>query len=85
MILIDNIKHACASCIKGHRSSSCQHKDRHLLPIRRKGRPISQCDQCREERKKRRVHQKCSCSSKKDPLIMAPTSRQMMSIQALLL
>lgn len=46
---------------KGHRSSLCSHRDRPLLPIRRKGRPISQCDRCREQRLKYSVHQKCVC------------------------
>jgi hypothetical protein len=30
--------------------------------VKRKGRPISQCDECREQRKKRQIHQKCVCS-----------------------
>ncbi|CAO3613655.1 unnamed protein product [Cunninghamella echinulata] len=64
MILINNIKYACTSCVKGHRSTRCKHTERNLLPIRKKGRPISQCNKCREERQKYRIHQKCLC--KKD-------------------
>ncbi|CAO3613651.1 unnamed protein product [Cunninghamella echinulata] len=59
MILINNIKYACTSCVKGHRSTRCKHTERNLLPIRKKGRPISQCNKCREERQKYRIHQKC--------------------------
>ena len=53
------------SCIKGHRTSSCNHTDRPLFEIKRKGRPVSQCDKCRELRKTRRVHSKCLCSELK--------------------
>ncbi|KAL0091397.1 hypothetical protein F4703DRAFT_1838950 [Phycomyces blakesleeanus] len=49
---------------KGHRSSQCCHTDRHLLPIRRKGRPASQCEKCREQRQKKSIHQKCACHKK---------------------
>ena len=50
------------SCIKGHRTSSCNHTERPLFEIKRKGRPVSQCEKCRELRKTRRVHSKCLCS-----------------------
>ncbi|CAO3636560.1 unnamed protein product [Cunninghamella blakesleeana] len=65
MIIINSTKYACASCIKGHRSTRCKHTERKLFPIRKKGRPVSQCDQCRELRQKYRIHQKCLC--KKEP------------------
>lgn len=39
MILIDNNKHACVECIRGHRSSQCKHHTRPLLQVRAKGRP----------------------------------------------
>ncbi|KAI8071572.1 copper fist DNA binding domain-containing protein [Gongronella butleri] len=65
MIVINNVKFACSACIKGHRSSLCKHTERTLFPIRRKGRPISQCDTCREQRRKFRVHQKCNCHGNK--------------------
>lgn len=39
MILIDNVKYSCIECIRGHRSSLCQHHTRPLLQVRSKGRP----------------------------------------------
>lgn len=64
MVLIGEQKFACETCIKGHRSSTCNHADRPLLPIKRKGRPTTQCDHCRELRRTRRVHVKCVCGLK---------------------
>ncbi|KAG8904872.1 hypothetical protein FRB99_001039 [Tulasnella sp. 403] len=64
MVFIDNKKLACATCIKGHRSTSCNHTDRALYLIRAKGRPVSQCDHCRELRKTKQVHVKCECDAK---------------------
>jgi hypothetical protein len=57
-----------ASCIKGHRSSQCHHSDRALFEIKKKGRPLTQCDQCRAARRSRRFHSKCECNdnSKED-------------------
>ncbi|KAI8047941.1 copper fist DNA binding domain-containing protein [Gilbertella persicaria] len=78
MIIINNIKYACQKCIKGHRSSRCEHTERHLMVVRRKGRPVSQCEACRELRKVRQIHQKCHCSNKRN----AP---YIMSIEALLI
>ncbi|KAI8093730.1 copper fist DNA binding domain-containing protein [Halteromyces radiatus] len=69
MIVINNTKYACSACIKGHRSSQCKHTDRRLWAIRKKGRPISQCERCREQRRKNRIHQKCLCP-KLLPLLM---------------
>jgi hypothetical protein len=62
MVLVNSTKYACQSCIKGHRSSSCRHNDRPLFEVQRKGRPVSQCEPCREMREKKRVHNKCSCN-----------------------
>ncbi|KAI9315874.1 hypothetical protein BX666DRAFT_1878486 [Dichotomocladium elegans] len=45
----------------GHRSTRCDHKHRVLVEIKRKGRPLSQCDNCRALRKTKRVHIKCKC------------------------
>lgn len=39
MILIEDVKHACTECIRGHRSSQCKHHTRPLLQVRSKGRP----------------------------------------------
>ncbi|CAG8786976.1 28082_t:CDS:2, partial [Gigaspora margarita] len=48
----------------GHRSSSCNHQDRQLIEIKRKGRPITQCDHCRELRKTHKIHVKCNCKER---------------------
>jgi len=52
------------TCIKGHRSSACKHTDRPLFEIKKKGRPVTQCEHCRELRKTKQVHVKCLCESK---------------------
>src|SRR6266702_2238058 len=52
------------ACIKGHRSSACKHTDRPLFEIKKKGRPITQCEHCRELRKTKQVHVKCMCETK---------------------
>ena len=51
-------------CIRGHRSTSCTHNDRPLYYIRKKGRPVSQCTQCRALRKNRSLHTRCDCPSR---------------------
>ncbi|KAJ7306672.1 copper fist DNA binding domain-containing protein, partial [Mycena albidolilacea] len=50
-VLISSKKYACETCIKGHRSSACKHTDRPLFEIKKKGRPVTQCEHCRELRK----------------------------------
>ncbi|CDH55111.1 predicted protein [Lichtheimia corymbifera JMRC:FSU:9682] len=65
MPLINGIKFACNSCIKGHRSSHCNHVERPLFEIRRKGRPVTQCTYCRDLRKTKQVHVKCACGDRK--------------------
>ncbi|KAK7028839.1 copper-binding transcription factor [Paramarasmius palmivorus] len=62
MVLISSKKYACETCIKGHRSSSCKHTDRPLFEIKKKGRPVTQCEHCRELRKTKQVHVKCICT-----------------------
>ncbi|KAL9551787.1 hypothetical protein MBANPS3_004086 [Mucor bainieri] len=57
-------KFACIKCIKGHRSSKCTHDKRELIEIKRKGRPVSQCETCRLLRKTKQVHVKCVCAPK---------------------
>lgn len=62
------LKYACASCIRGHRTSSCNHKDGSkgpLYPIRSKGRPPTQCEICRKKRKESGRHVRCDCTGKK--------------------
>ncbi|TRM64866.1 hypothetical protein BD626DRAFT_399539, partial [Schizophyllum amplum] len=51
-------------CIKGHRTTGCQHADRPLQEVRRKGRPTTQCGHCRELRKVKQVHIHCQCMTK---------------------
>ncbi|KAJ7481951.1 copper fist DNA binding domain-containing protein, partial [Mycena latifolia] len=68
--LISSKKYACETCIKGHRSSACKHTDRPLFEIKKKGRPVTQCEHCRELRKTKQVHVKCICEAKEP----APTT-----------
>ncbi|KAF7313428.1 ACE1 transcriptional factor [Mycena chlorophos] len=67
MVLISDKKYACETCIKGHRSSACKHTDRPLFEIKKKGRPVTQCEHCRELRKTKQVHVKCICEVKEPP------------------
>ncbi|KAG7698772.1 hypothetical protein KL930_001550 [Ogataea haglerorum] len=41
MILVDGDKYACEQCIRGHRSSQCQHIKRPLVLVRSRGRPAT--------------------------------------------
>ncbi|KAI8976545.1 copper fist DNA binding domain-containing protein [Pilobolus umbonatus] len=59
-MIINGIKFACNTCVKGHRSSNCNHTDRPLFEIRRKGRPVTQCSYCKDLKKIK--HMKCSCN-----------------------
>ncbi|KAK4217227.1 hypothetical protein QBC37DRAFT_57030 [Rhypophila decipiens] len=63
-MLIDGEKWACEACVRGHRVSNCQHHDRPLQHINKKGRPVSQCQHCRSMRKSRAAHVKCDCGEK---------------------
>ncbi|KAH7021049.1 uncharacterized protein B0I36DRAFT_367498 [Microdochium trichocladiopsis] len=63
-MLIDGEKWACEACVRGHRVSNCQHADRPLQHINKKGRPVSQCQHCRSMRKSRSSHVKCDCGEK---------------------
>ncbi|CAJ2504700.1 Uu.00g120940.m01.CDS01 [Anthostomella pinea] len=63
-MLIDGEKWACEACVRGHRVSNCQHSDRPLQHINKKGRPVSQCHHCRSMRKSRSSHIKCDCGEK---------------------
>ncbi|EDR15088.1 uncharacterized protein LACBIDRAFT_300881 [Laccaria bicolor S238N-H82] len=64
MVFVNSKKFACESCIKGHRSSSCHHTDRPLFEVKKKGRPVSQCNKCRELRQSKKLHSKCTCDPK---------------------
>lgn len=50
--------------MRGHRVSNCQHADRPLQHINKKGRPVSQCTHCRTLRKSRSAHVRCECGEK---------------------
>jgi len=63
-VLINGVKYACERCIRGHRVSACTHTDQPLVMIKPKGRPSSQCAFCREQRKLRNHHAKCTCGKK---------------------
>ncbi|PHH66546.1 hypothetical protein CDD81_7021 [Ophiocordyceps australis] len=63
-MLINGEKFACEACVRGHRVSNCQHSDRPLQHINKKGRPVSQCQHCRTLRKSRSAHVKCDCGEK---------------------
>ncbi|EJU01659.1 hypothetical protein DACRYDRAFT_39508, partial [Dacryopinax primogenitus] len=53
-----------ATCIKGHRSANCAHNTRPLFEVKRKGRPQTQCERCRQRRKRDRSHVRCDCLTK---------------------
>ena len=63
-MLIDGEKWACEACVRGHRVSNCNHFERPLTHINKKGRPVSQCPHCRGLRKARSSHVKCECGDK---------------------
>ncbi|KAH9211911.1 hypothetical protein DL95DRAFT_305125 [Leptodontidium sp. 2 PMI_412] len=63
-MLIKGEKYACEACVRGHRVSNCQHSDRPLQHINKKGRPVSQCTHCRTLRKSRSQHVRCDCGEK---------------------
>ncbi|SPN99025.1 uncharacterized protein DNG_02064 [Cephalotrichum gorgonifer] len=68
-MIIDGEKYACEACVRGHRVSNCQHSDRPLQHINKKGRPVSQCGHCRTLRKSRSAHVKCDCGIKPNKCI----------------
>lgn len=61
------LKLACATCIQGHRASTCKHQDGSkgpLVVVKRRGRPPSQCAECREKRLRTGRHARCDCNSR---------------------
>lgn len=60
-LIINGLRFACEGCIRGHRSANCNHKDRQLKEIKPRGRPLSQCKTCRDNRKNLGKHSKCYC------------------------
>ncbi|KAI7900886.1 copper fist DNA binding domain-containing protein [Cokeromyces recurvatus] len=77
-MLINGQKWSCETCIKGHRASHCQHEDRQLILIKKKGRPSTQCNRCKELRTVRQLHVKCECGiqNKNDKSIIIPTRKK---------
>ncbi|KAI8327045.1 copper fist DNA binding domain-containing protein, partial [Choanephora cucurbitarum] len=63
VIWMDGIRYACASCIRGHRVKQCQHQDRPLMVLAKRGRQITQCSHCRDLRKSMNSHIKCTCAT----------------------
>ncbi|KAF8982462.1 hypothetical protein BGZ46_001246 [Entomortierella lignicola] len=55
-----------ATCIKGHRSTTCNHGERPLHEIKKKGRPSTQCLHCKELRKAKQVNVRCICGKEGD-------------------
>lgn len=53
---------------QGHRASHCNHADRPLVEIKKKGRPATQCVRCRELRTSRQLHVKCDCNDSSSAL-----------------
>lgn len=66
MVVINGVKYACERCIRGHRVTLCTHTDQPLTMIKPKGRPASQCQHCREQRKTKNLHTNCTCGKKKN-------------------
>lgn len=52
-----------ASCIRGHRVKKCNHSNRPLIRIQKRGRQVSQCTHCRDLRKSNKSHIKCTCAT----------------------
>ncbi|KAI9347853.1 hypothetical protein BD770DRAFT_166641 [Pilaira anomala] len=67
VFVINGVKHACASCIRGHRVKKCNHKERPMVPLVKRGRQISQCTHCRDLRLTNRSHVKCTCAIASTP------------------
>lgn len=64
MVVINGVKYACERCIRGHRVSTCTHTDQPLTMIKPKGRPSTQCQHCRDQRKLKNLHINCACQKK---------------------
>lgn len=63
-MLIKGVKYACERCIRGHRVTTCTHSNEPLTMIKPKGRPVTQCQHCRENRKSKNLHVSCTCGKK---------------------
>ncbi|ORY72910.1 copper fist DNA binding domain-domain-containing protein [Leucosporidium creatinivorum] len=60
-MLVDGVKFSCKPCLLGHRSANCGHGDRHLFEVKKKGRPSTQCDECKAKRERTGGHIRCVC------------------------
>ncbi|KAL2126863.1 hypothetical protein VTI74DRAFT_11703 [Chaetomium olivicolor] len=75
MPIINGQKMACAPCIRGHRSTKCNHYyERVMVPVRKPGRPLSTCPcppgrpcACGGVRVAIPKKQKCGCSTATGP------------------
>ncbi|GAA5811859.1 hypothetical protein MFLAVUS_005305 [Mucor flavus] len=56
-----------AACIRGHRVKKCNHKDRPMIPLVKRGRQVSQCNHCRDLRLTNQSHVKCTCAIASTP------------------
>ncbi|GAA5864834.1 hypothetical protein JCM1840_004920 [Sporobolomyces johnsonii] len=65
-MIIDGVKFSCGPCVKGHRQANCNHGDRELFEVKKRGRPITACAECREIRKTTNAHKTCTHCSKAD-------------------
>ncbi|KAF9984033.1 hypothetical protein BGZ75_004393 [Mortierella antarctica] len=75
MVFVNGQKFACATCIKGHRSTSCNHGERPLHEIKKKGRPSTQCMHCKELRKAKQVHVRCICGREEGSIMSSGLKR----------
>ncbi|KAI8342619.1 copper fist DNA binding domain-containing protein [Chlamydoabsidia padenii] len=66
VIVKDGVKHACLQCIRGHRVKKCNHQDRPLIPLLKRGRQVTQCSHCRNLRSSG-SHVKCTCATSTVP------------------
>ncbi|KAI9247102.1 hypothetical protein EDC94DRAFT_367727 [Helicostylum pulchrum] len=67
VFMINGVKHACGACIRGHRVKKCNHKDRPMIPLVKRGRQVSQCNHCRDLRQTNQSHVKCTCAIASTP------------------
>lgn len=59
-------KHDSEPCIRGHRSSRCEHFDRFMVQVARPGRPLSTCPHPKNQ---------CNCGKEKVMMIRIPKGK----------
>ncbi|RKF77340.1 putative copper fist dna binding domain-containing protein [Golovinomyces cichoracearum] len=68
MPLINGMKMACEPCIRGHRSTKCNHaNERLMVPVRKPGRPLSACPHLKDYA--------CGCSNVTAAILRKQTCR----------